>query len=806
MRKITYILTTSVLFFSCSDVNNNISSFSYLPSESEVILNINNLSNTKEILSKNKNLDNISSSKSKILKQLNSLSNKNSNNSGLLSLTPFGKNQIAYTYIRETNTQDSIYESDVEKGKYQKNKIFIDTTWSKEVYKTIIGNYTISSNQDIILENIIRDHNKTNKKIDSDFYKLLKAADKSDPFNTFTITKKSNLLENILNNLSFFPGLYNSWVSYDFKYSLEEVNMSGATRINDSINSKLSILKNIYPSEILTDRVIPNSFSSFFSFTIDDSERFIFNFKNYLKGNDLSTENINFDSLNLINEINFVDDQEKFLILGINNIDQLENYFELTEIDNLYNIKKINIDKDLEILLDNFDQEISTNFATLIDNLLIITESVSQIKKIINSERINDNLSSNSKYLSFKNQKSKKYSFLWVNNNNSLGSIQKNSDLIKSKVYPFISFSGVINQNIALLDFDYSKAELSKESKDVFTEFFLTFDNEITTDPIWLINHTNNQYDFVFQDSKNYLYYYSNKGNLYWKKQIDEKIIGEIKQIDTYKNGRLQISFRTENRFYVLDRNGNEVKELSFKIDSGEINNPVSIFDYEKNRNYRFVFTAENSITMFDSKGKRVRGFKPDIFDSTIINSPNHIRIDGKDFIIVQLENSDIKILDRRGRDRIKIDEKIQFSKNPIFSYLKTFATTDNQGNLIQIDMDGKFMKKNLNLAIDNLIDIKNDNLVYISENNLSIKGINVKLPFGRYSKPKIFNEFGNMLIGITNLDESNIYLYKDNGELLDGFPLKGNSIIDLRDSDKDDKIEILTRLDKYSIVSYELN
>ena len=806
MRKIIYILTTSVLLFSCSDVTNNISSFSYLPSESEVILNINNLSNTKEILSKNKNLDNISSSKSKILKQLNSLSNKNSNNSGLLSLTPFGKNQIAYTYIRETNTQDSIYESDVEKGKYQKNKIFIDTTWSKEVYKTIIGNYTISSNQDIILENIIRDQNKTNKKVDSDFYKLVKAADKNDPFNTFTITKKSNLSENILNNLSFFPDLHNSWIGYDFKYSLEEVNMSGATRINDSINSKLSILKNIYPSEILTDRVIPNSFSSFFSFTIDDSERFIFNFKNYLKGNDLSTENINFDSLNLINEINFVDDQEKFLILGINNIDQLENYFELTEIDNLNNIKKINIDKDLEILVDNFDQEISTNYATLIDNSLIITESVSQIKKIINSERINDNLSSNSKYLSFKNQKSKKYSFLWVNNNNSLGSIQKNSDLIKSKVYPFISFSGVINQNIALLDFDYSKAELSKESKGVFTEFFLTFDNEITTDPIWLKNHTNNQYDFIFQDSENYLHYYSNKGSLYWKKQIDEKIIGEIKQIDTYKNGRLQISFRTENRFYVLDRNGNEVKELSFKIDSGEINNPVSIFDYEKNRNYRFVFTAENSITMFDSKGKRVRGFKPDIFDSTIINSPNHIRIDGKDFIIVQLENSDIKILDRRGRDRIKIDEKIQFSKNPIFSYLKTFATTDNQGNLIQIDMDGKFMKKNLNLAIDNLIDIKNDNLVYISENNLSIKGINVELPFGRYSRPKIFNEFGNMLIGITNLDESNIYLYKDNGELLDGFPLKGNSIIDLRDSDKDDKIEILTRLDKYSIVSYELN
>ncbi|MBT7694946.1 MAG: hypothetical protein HN751_01770 [Cryomorphaceae bacterium] len=807
MKKVTLIFITSVLFFSCSDINNkDISPFNFLPPESEVILNINNLNNTKEILSKNKNLSNISSSKNKILNQLNSLSQKKSNNSGLLSLTPFGKNQIAYTYIRETNTQDSIFKSDIEKGEYQKNKIFIDTTLLKDVYKTILGNYIISSNEDIILENIIRDYNKANQKIDSDFYKLVKAADKNDPFNVFTMTKKLKFLDNIVSNLSFFPDSHNSWVSYDFKYSLDEVNMTGASRINDSINSKISILKNISPSEILTDRFIPNSFSSFFSFTIDDSERFIFNFKNYLKGNDISTENINFDSLNLINEINFIEDQEKFIILGITNIDNLESYFELSEFNNLNNIKKINIDKGLEILINSFDQEILTNYATLIDNSLVITESVSQIKKIINSERINDNLNSNSKYLNFKNQKSKKYSFLWVNNTNSLESIQKNSNLIESEVYPFISFSGVINQNIALLDFYFSKAKETKESKDVYTEFFLTFDNEIITDPIWIKNHTNNQYDIIFQDSENYLYYYSNKGNLYWKKKIDEKIIGDIKQIDTYKNGRLQISFRTENKFYVLDRNGKEVEKLSFKIDSGEINNPVSIFDYEKNRNYRFLFANDNTIKMFDSNGKRVSGFKPDLFDSRIINSPTHIRIDGKDFIVVQLENNDLKILDRRGRDRIKIDEKIQFSENSIFSYLKTFTTTDNLGNLIQINMDGELLKKNLNLSFDNLIDIKNDNLVYLSENNLSIKGINVKLPFGRYSKPKIFNESGNMLIGITNLDESNIYLYQDNGELLDGFPVKGNSIIDVKNSDKDDEIEILTRLDKYSIVSYEIN
>jgi len=798
MKKIIFLFTLLALFNSCSDINNkNISSLNYLPAESELILNINDLKNTKEILLKNENLSSISISKSKILTQLNSLSNEYSNNSGLLSLTSFGKNQTAYTYIREVNFQDSISKSDIIKGEYQNNKIFIDTSKTKDIYKAVLGNYIISSSEDIVLENIIRDHDLTNPKIDSDFLKIIKGSDTNDPFNIFINSKNLNLLENTISSLSFFTNLKNSWISYDFKYSLEEIKMIGATRINDSINSKISILRNIPPSEIKTDKIIPNSFSSFFSFTISDSERFIFNFKNYLKADDLSTENINFESFNLIDEISFVEDQEKFLILGISNTEQLEDYFKLNDIDNLKDIKKINLGLDLETLINSFDQKTSFVYAALIDNALVITQSVSQIKKIINSKAIKDNLTSNSKYLNYKNQKSKKHSFFWVNNN---------SNSMDLNDYPFIGFSGVINENIALLDFDYSKLNQSKETNEIFTEFFLTFENEINSDPIWLKNHINNQYDFAFQDSENYLYYYSNKGSQYWKKKIPKKIIGDIKQIDIYKNGRLQIIFRTEDRLYVLDRNGNEVKELSFEIDSGENNMPISIFDYEKNRNYRILVTNDNIIEMFDSRGKKVSGFKPNTFKSSIIKSPVHIRIDGKDFIIVQLENGDLKILDRRGRDRINIDEQIQFSENSIYSYMKTFTTTDNQGYLVQIDLDGKLSKKNLNITSDNLIDIENDNLVYISENILSIKGININLPFGRYSKPKIFNESSRMLIGISDFSENNIYLYEDNGELIKGFPLKGNSIIDIRDSDKDGKIEVITRLDNYSIVSYELN
>ena len=44
------------------------------------------------------------------------------------------------------------------------------------------------------------------------------------------------------------------------------------------------------------------------------------------------------------------------------------------------------------------------------------------------------------------------------------------------------------------------------------------------------------------------------------------------------------------------------------------------------------------------------------------------------------------------------------------------------------------------------------------------------------------------------------------NGKLIKGFPIKGSSVIDIRDSDNDGKIEIISKLDRFSVVSYEIN
>ena len=790
------------LIYSCSSNQETlISGLDLLPSDSSIIININDIDTTRKILNENLLVNAIYPTYKSITKKLSILVDDKIKN-GILSVSPYGKDDLAYTFISKIDLNDSLFNDLNKLQKYQNFNIYSND--NKNIYIASLEDFYVSSDKDIIIENIIRDFNSKNYNVDSELLKISKTILNNEPFNIFLKSKEKKERNDIFKNLSFFPNVNTSWIAYDFQNSLSEINLNGVTRINDSINSKLSILKDIYPIELKTDKIIPNSFRSFISIAVGDYERFIFNMKNYLNSNNISADNLSFKSLSIIEEISFVDDQEKFIVLGIRNIEQINNYFDLFDTD-YENIKLINFKDNFEQLIDYLNYKSNVKYTSIVDNYLILTNSVSQLRKINNSISVNDVLGSNSDYLKYKNNNSSKYNFYWVANSlNIIDDININNYELDE--YPYISLSGTLNQNIALFNFDFSKVNKSIENGNIYTEFLISSNEEIISDPIWLKNHLNKGYDFAFQDSNNYLNYYSNKGDLLWRKSLSGRIIGEIKQIDLYKNGRLQILFRTSNRLYLIDRNGKEVSQLSFDIKDGEINHPISVFDYDKNRNYRILVTTDNDIQMYDNSGKIVNGFNPDNFKSEIINSPVHIRIDDKDYIVLQLKNGELKILNRRGKDRVVVDEKIQFSNNSVFSFLKLFTTTDDQGNLIQVDSDGKLTRDNRNLSKDNLINIYNNNLIYLNEEELSINGISIKLPIGRYSRPKLFNVNGNLFVGITDLNEGNLYLFKDNAELVEGFPIKGSSSFNLIDSDNDGKLEIISRLDKFSVVSYEIN
>ena len=81
-----------------------------------------------------------------------------------------------------------------------------------------------------------------------------------------------------------------------------------------------------------------------------------------------------------------------------------------------------------------------------------------------------------------------------------------------------------------------------------------------------------------------------------------------------------------------------------------------------------------------------------------------------------------------------------------------------------------------------------------------------INLPQGRYTKPKLFNYKDLLYISITDEKENKIYLFNNEGDMINGFPLKGTNIVDIVDSDNDGKIELISQLDNNSVISYEIN
>ena len=120
-----------------------------------------------------------------------------------------------------------------------------------------------------------------------------------------------------------------------------------------------------------------------------------------------------------------------------------------------------------------------------------------------------------------------------------------------------------------------------------------------------------------------------------WEKKLDNRIISEIFQVDTYKNKRLQFLFATTNEIILMDIKGNIVYSLKFRE-----NNRVkflSKFDYDNNKNYRYLIVTENETRMIDSKFKTVKGFKQNMI-RTLVNPINILEFQIEIILLVKIQ------------------------------------------------------------------------------------------------------------------------------------------------------------------------
>ena len=421
---------------------------------------------------------------------------------------------------------------------------------------------------------------------------------------------------------------------------------------------------------------------------------------------------------------------------------------------------KVNIsDGNLIINIDASNNLIYIN--GVVDNYSL--NSNSNYKKIALEEIIENE---EKLYFDFKNDLLTEYDIISTNQENKFDFFQlDNSDAVLDLYKIFQLKEG---NNLASINGIISDYKDDSKNSEIELKFETSISNEIILGPLIVKNHTNNKNEVFIQDSENIIYLINDNGQIEWTKKINDRVIDEVKQIDSYKNGRLQYVFATQNSLHMIDRKGRDVGKFPLKFND-QITKPVSVFDYDNNKNYRLLITQNDELFMFDSKGNRVRGFDYNK-KNKIITKPEHFRISNKDIIVFKTSD-DLKILNRRGKIRIKINGDYNYSKDEIFQYQNSLLTTTVNNKIVKIDMKGN-SKELSSMSFDGKYVSDKKTIYTLQKNILSNSKKNIEIQFGKYENFSAISDKKNTLLNIYDSQNNKLYLFDDEINTVKGFPI----------------------------------
>lgn len=796
----------------------NGSLLNYVPENTAIILKINDFSSLNqeidgnEVLSKLRTMDLIK----RISSRIQPLKFLNVESTGLLSISEGNSNDFDYTYISSDTLPlvnlDSVQNKIQESLIYEDHKLQKFQIGEDEFYTAKLAQVQLFSSSQKIIENIIftSDEKKLNPKLE----KLYAISNSTELAHLWVNLNKSNLL---LKNLmgterEIEPLNYADWVSLDIDLGAEGLSLDGITVTKDSTNSFLKLFSKTGALSNETIQLAPENLNSFTSYTFNDYKSFASNQKEYLDA-DVVLDSL----LNTVEEIGLAkieSEQVVFLkTFGTANItDYLKNIqtnsleFQGGEILELGQTDFLNTY--LNPLITNF----TAKYCSILEDTFIFSEGIEALKKTITQHNSDNSFEKTSLYKNAKEVTTDESTILsladakgFQNNlrNTGLEDIAMQFDKIDFSEYLFGS-QLIAETNFFHTSYFIKKNSNTTKSTGVIPLFDAVLDADITLNPQFVTNHRTRRKEIVVQDLENVLYLISTKGKVLWKKQLDGTVQGKIHQVDIYKNGKLQLAFTTNNQFLIIDRNGKEVAPFSKTFEGGNLN-PLAVFDYENKKDYRFVVTQNKKVFMYNNRGAIVSGFKYTNAEDIILNAPEHFRIGNKDYLVFQLSNGTLKILNRVGNVRIKVSEKIDFSENDVKLNRNMFTLTTSKGFLYQIDTNGAIQKTNLNLNGDHGMDATSKTLAIMNDNILTIRNKKVALDLGVYSRPKIFYLNDKIYVSVTDIQSQKVYLFDSQTETIPNFPVFGTSIPDMSDMDGNKKPELIVKNQDNSITVYEI-
>ena len=784
-KKILLILT--FIFIGCQNEKKYTSLIDFVPTNPLILIKYHSSSNAERFSQNFNNLINV---------KIDSILRDYGKDEVLISYHKIGKKKIVPIYFTKSNNKNIRSAEVIDSILYDGS--IIKKIGNKKKYKFVTkkNNINIESESKLLVENSIRKSNLVFKEKSSDLKKLYNIS--SSEIALFISNNFKSYIENEELLSLFNITKLSNWIQYDIDLNQNGLTLNGLAFQNDSIPKEISYLNGIKSSKSNFTNIIPNNFSDF--------QRIGFNYYKYLENfeknesikkiNALKKDSILFE----INEFGLLKNKLDSILL-VNFEDKLFlNKEILKNSEDSYNYRSYKIHKLKNPIIDYrylkfINYKLKQNYASVIEDKLVISKSENSLEKLIINISNSSTIINENKFNQAFKEIPEKSNYLKVYDlKNSKIKTLESINISKEK-FPYLINHIRLDDNIIYNSFSTVKSVEENKKNGINLDFSFKIDNPINLTPKFVTNYITKKKEIITQDINNILYLISLDGKLIWKENIGSRIIGEIYQVDLYKNGRLQYAFNTENNFQIIDKNGNLVKKINNKNSLG-----LTVFDYDKVKNYRFLL-FDNEIKILDSKMKNVKGFNKKNINGIQRKNPKHFRIGKKDYLIFNINNK-LKITDRRGNIRIKND--LNNIENEIFLNRNSFTTIDSKNNIVKINNKGLITKKPLPSKSKYLFTANKNNFVHVNENILTINGKTSELKFGNYTNPIIFNNKQKDNISLTDKDEKLIYLFDSNSDLVPNFPVFGSSKIDLFEN-KNSKKYITSVGESNEILVYSL-
>lgn len=692
----------------------------------------------------------------------------------------------------------------------------------------------------------------TNQSLQQDhgFKKALNAAGKNVEANVFIRWSKMPLyLQGLLKDSTWVTHTLTNlaaWTELDLNMKPQGITLNGFTYTTDSVPQFLQVFLNQRPQTIAFPEVLPASTSSFLFFGIEDGISFSSNYRELLaETNRLAAFEAGLDSINRVYGIdleqNFLswighafgttitDPQQmplthnRYLVmetkseqLAVKLLDELAaklaektNRIPETVPVNGILVKELPLNGMLEALLGPFFTPYENpSYAVLKNHVIVGTNTQAVVRYVQFAQadrtlakelwfsRFAENLSSTYNVFSYQHLKRMEALAPTYFNRKTVSALKDNPQLAQN-------FEAVGTQITSAGTSFYTNTFIKYEPtwhKEEETMWEAQTDAAPLTTPTFVLNHLSNQPEVLVQDKNHALYLFNKVGKRLFKAEIAEPIESEIVQVDAFRNGKLQYVFNTKNYIYLIDRNGQLVPGFPIKL-AAPARTHLAVFDYDNNHDYRLIISCTNNrIYNYNIRGKKVQGWRHNRAPDPTIHSFKHLLVAGKDYLITGESNGKVHLLDRAGKNRVKVEQRIAPSQNNEIQVFKASNKqftgayiTDKQGRIYHIALNGavqtidvgKFSPEHRFLVED----LDNDGLPEFIFSDLNMLQVfdtkKQKLIEQRIAPsattPRLYPITENQTgIGFCYQDAEQLVLFATDGSTAAGFPLSGSSIFDL--------------------------